>query len=81
MAHPAWLLTHAVTRPVYRMRTVSIVRLSESPRRYFRVKPSSERVSRATGRTPSRVSAASLAATFAGSSVMASSESAISQYR
>jgi len=40
MAQPAWLLTQAVTRPVKRIRTVSIRRPSANARRYLRVKPS-----------------------------------------
>jgi hypothetical protein len=54
IAQPAWLLRQAVVRPVKRMSTVSILSPSASERRYLRVNPSLESVSRETGRLPMR---------------------------
>ena len=81
IAHPAWVLMQAVTRPVKRINTVSIVRASGSVRRNFRVKPSLESVARAVGRTPSCISASKRRRTFIGSSTIAPRSSASSQYR
>jgi hypothetical protein len=70
IAQPAWLLMQAVTRPVKRIRTVSIRRPSSNASRYLRVKPSALCASAATIGSTSEISDSSRPRNRAGTSGM-----------